>query len=63
MAIPRLSSEGCDKELSLLPSLTEKSSLVWIIIGGVAGVVVVIAAALLIIRKRRMTSEADVVLV
>ena len=60
MAIPRLSSEGCDMELSLLPSLTEKSYLAWIITGGV---VVMIAAALLIIRKRRMTPEADVVLV
>ena len=62
VAIPRLSNKGCDKELSLLPLLTEKSLLAWTLIGGVAGVAV-IAAALLVIRKRRMTSEADVVLV
>ena len=63
IAIPRLSSEGCDKQVSLLPSLTDNRSLAWILMGGVAGIAVVVAAILLMNRKRRMTSETEVVLV
>ena len=63
IAIPRASSEGCDRPFSLLASFAEYRNIALIFITGVVCIAAIIATALFVNRKRRMTSEAEMILV